>query len=58
MSLSDKILKISGQINRQSLGDYIVVSPHISKYLNHLFITHRLNKCNRILNKIKNGKTN
>lgn len=55
MNLSDKISEISEQINKQPLGNFIVVSPSVSKYLDNLSITHRSNKCNRILNKIKNG---
>jgi Txe/YoeB family toxin of Txe-Axe toxin-antitoxin module len=58
MSLSHRILKISEQINRQPFGNYIVVSPLVSKYLSNLSIPVRLDKCNRILNKIKNEQTN
>lgn len=60
--LIKKILEASNHIHRASnkgSGNFIVTSPQVAKLFQHFqHKFERIEKCNRILNKIKNEQTN
>lgn len=60
--LIKKILEASNHIHKASIrgsGSFIVTNPQSAKSFTNIFLNNqRIEKCKKILNRIKNGKTN
>lgn len=59
--LIKKLLEASNQIHKSSTkgsGNFIITSPQIAKSFTIMYVGERIEKCKKILTRIRNGQTN